>query len=365
MALRKLRVAIVSTQAGWYGGEQQACLLAGGLIEAGHECRVFAPAGSPFAAGMAARGFDTTEFPGAAHSVATLRQLRRQLRSDRIDIVHANDPRAFTATALALLGRRAPARVVSRRVDFVPRSPWAYRIFACRVICVSEASRRRCEAAGIAADALRVVHDGVDADRIDSGARTRGRQTLQLDEAAVAVLTVASLQECKGHRHLLRAFARVRRQIPAAQLFLAGEGSELASLQALAAQLGIAEQVHWLGYRSDVPDLIHACDLLVLPSTEEGLGSSLIDGMLASRPIVASATGGIPELLGPNKEGHPMARLVPPANPEALAAAMLAALGDGADDGGRCRRAEARARHELLASKMVARTIAVYEQLLR
>src|SRR5690606_9623026 len=94
-----------------------------------------------------------------------------------------------------------------------------------------------------------------------------------------------------------------------------------------AARLNLGEHVRFLGYRDDVPDLIKACDLFVFPSHMEGLGSSLIDAMLAERPIVTTTAGGIPDVIGCRSPGDvPVGWVVPPRDPQALASAIISAI---------------------------------------
>ena len=97
-------------------------------------------------------------------------------------------------------------------------------------------------------------------------------------------------------------------------------------LEAQAACLTNRARVHFLGYRKDVPEFLAACDLLAFPSTSEGLGSTLLQAGQAHIPVIASEVGGIPDIILPGKTGD----LVPPQNPQALAAAIHALLQDPA-----------------------------------
>ena len=126
---------------------------------------------------------------------------------------------------------------------------------------------------------------------------------------------------------MLEALPAVIQKLPNAVLALAGDGELHETLRRQAEQLGVLPHVRFLGFRDDVADLIHAADLFVLPSHLEGLCSTLIDVMLAGRPIVTTTAGGIPDLLGRDEPGgEPVAWLVPPRNGPALAEAILQAL---------------------------------------
>lgn len=313
---------------------------------------------------MRAAGFETQTFAGSGHSPAALLHLRLGFQERPVDVLHANDPHALTAAGLASRGIRIPVRIAARRVAFKPRTPLAYRWLADHVICVSGAARRRCLDAGIPEGRISVVYDGVDPNRIVTASRARGRRILELAPETPALLSVAALEECKGHRTLIEAFVSVLAAFPRARLVLAGAGSRQTALRALARRRGVDSQLDWLGHRSDVPDLIAAADVLVLASTTEGLGSSLIEAMLAARAIVATRVGGVPELLGTRPLEPELAWLVPPNDPQAIAQAIISALRDPLEAAARGRRARARARHSFLAARMVKETLEVYQQVL-
>ena len=149
-------------------------------------------------------------------------------------------------------------------------SPRAYRWFCDRVACVSQAVRQVCLAGGLPETMLRVVHDGVDPARAAAGDRRRGRQSLGLTDGQLLLLCAARLTDHKGHRYLLEALPAVIRQFPDVVLALAGDGELDETLRRQAEQLGVLPHVRFLGFRHDVPDLIHAADLFVLPSHWKG-----------------------------------------------------------------------------------------------
>ena len=380
MSTTALTVALVSTQRRWHGGEEQARLLAVGLRQRECRCVVLARRGSPFAERMADEGFEVVTFSGG-RGPAALWCIRRALRRVRPDVLHYNDSHAIGGAGLASLGLRIPARIAARRVDFTIRSPKQYRWFCDCVVCVSGAVADVCREGGIPDRLLRVVHDGVDLARVRFGDRARGRQALGLNDDQTLLLTVATLTDHKGHRFLLEALPEVVQKAPNTVLALAGDGELQTALQQQAERLKIDSHVRFLGFRDDVPDLIHAADLFVLPSHKEGLCSTLIDVMLAECPIVATTAGGIPDLVGSrtgcqpvqsNTEQtgfqpvphEPVAWLVPPRDPRALARAILHALDSPDQCAAMRRRALHRAEQRFTADQMVESTLAVYRELI-
>lgn len=383
-----LTVALVSTQRRWHGGEEQERLLAEGLRRRGCRCVVIARRGGMFAERMATEGYEVETFPGGGRSPAAIWRIRRILQNIRPDVLHFNDSHSIDAAGIASLGLRVPLRTAARRVDFPIRSPRRYRWFCDCIICVSNAVADTCRRGGIPQPLLRVVHDGVDPARAKSGDRTRGRDSLQLADGQTLLLTVATLAENKGHRFLLEAMPEVLRKTPNTVLALAGDGELLEPLRQQAERLGIGSHVRFLGFRDDVYDLIHAADLFVLPTYKEGLCSTLIDVMLSGRPIVATTTGGIPDLLGrradcepvqdsvsetdsrqpsppvplPNGEGSDdtVAWLVPPQDSRALAQAVVEALNSPEQAAAYQRRALQRAEQLFIADRMVNATMAIF-----
>jgi glycosyltransferase involved in cell wall biosynthesis len=366
--LQPLSIVHVSTERAWHGGEEQIRQLCEGLRRRGHHNTLIARADGMFAQRMLADNFDVRLVRGNGRNLSALLTMRRLFKKVRPDVLHFHDGHGLLAGGIASLGLKIPARVAARRVTFPLRSSWKYRKFADCVIAVSQRVVSQCEAAGVPADRLRLVYDGVDPARAQSGCRQKGRQALGLNDNTLMLLTVASLSPPKGHHYLLEAFAQVRQQVSQPlQLMLAGEGTLKPQLQQQAERLGIATDVHFLGYRTDVPDLLHAADLFVLASENEGLCSSLIDAMLAHLPIVATSVGGIPELLGPYETEPALAPLVPPGDVPALAAAMqqvvqevIAHRNGNQDLTDRIHAAQTRATHNFTADQMVDSTLAVY-----
>lgn len=359
-----MKIIYVSTERGWHGGEEQLRLLVEGAERAGHECAIVARRGGEFAVRMRSRAQDVVELAGSVRGLRSMWRMRQVVRSFRPDIVHVNDAHSLTLAKTALWKSGAYGHVAARRVLFPIRSPRRYLVWCDRIVCVSHAIAEVCRQSGIPAAQLRVVHDGVDPERMAQGNAARGRQALGIADDQPLVLCVAQFAPYKGHRYLLEAMPRILQTHPRAVLALAGDGPLREELQAQVAQLGLGAAVLFLGYRQDVPDLIQACDLFVLPSPEEGMGSSLLDAMFAGKAVVGAEAGGISEVLR-DAPGLPAAGyLVPPRDPAALAETISEALSDQAARVQFGRAGQARARNGFTAADMVARTLAVYAEIL-
>lgn len=358
-----LTIVHVSTQRLWHGGEEQARLLIEGLRNRGHRNVVLARRGGKFAERMAGAGVEVLTTAGSGRGPLSLIKSRGLLRRLRPHVIHFHDPHALSGAGLAAWGLPISARIAARRVDFPIRSPQRYCRLSDCVIAVSHAVKDVCVASGLAPDLIRVVHDGVDPARGRSGDRQRGRAALGLNNEALLLLTVATLTDHKGHTFLLQAMPAILAQFPHAQLVLAGDGELRETLEAQARELSLGDRVRFLGFRPDVPDLLNAADLFIMPSHMEGLCSSLLDVMFARTPIVATTAGGIPEILGRASQGEtPVAWLVPPRDPDALAQAVIAALTNNLR---RCELVDLAAARagSFTADAMVDGTLAVYREL--
>ncbi len=177
--------------------------------------------------------------------------------------------------------------------------------------------------------------------------------------AAPVIVTVARFNAYKGHRYLVDAMARVLQRFPAATFLLVGSGRTLAATRAQIARLGVGGSVRFVGETPDALDLIAGADLMVLPSLSEGIPLAALEAQALGTPIVASAVGGLPEVIEHGASGF----LVPPRDPPALADAIIAALSDPSLRGAFGARGRAIVRERFSAESMVAATARLYTDL--
>jgi glycosyltransferase involved in cell wall biosynthesis len=193
------------------------------------------------------------------------------------------------------------------------------------LIAVSRAIVRKIEEEGRTGAPVSLIYNGVDLARYaepDICGTLHGEYPIPTTSPIVGV--VARLEPEKGHPTLLEAWPHVLASVPNAHLLIVGEGSQREALEAQATQAGIAASVTFTGRRDDVPAVTAALDVAVLPSYREAQGLSILEAMALSRPVVASAVGGIPEMIDHGRTGL----LVPPHDPEALAASIVRLLLD-------------------------------------
>ena len=326
---------VLGTSAGGTG--RHVAMLAAGCAARGMTVEVFGPAQTDcdfaFAAGFAA--VPIADRPRLLRDLRAIGRLHRLLGAGRPDVVHAHGLRAGAFTAIARFGRSGalivtvhnapPARGVTGAI---------YRVLelivarsADSVLCVSADLEDRMRAAG----ARRVGHAVVPAPRIsltpaaDVSAETRAaiRAEFGAGPGQQIVLAVGRLAPQKGFGLLLDAASRWRDVRPEPVLVIAGSGPLEAELRGRAAALGLAAR--FAGHRPDVPELLAAADVFVLPSAWEGQALILQEALRAGVPIVATRVGGNPDLAGEDA-----AVLVPPGDAPQFADAVRAILGDPA-----------------------------------
>ena len=175
-------------------------------------------------------------------------------------------------------------------------------------------------------DKVITIYNGIDLEPYTDSSLTRKEARIRLGLPVRDVFifgTVGRLVETKGQEVLLKAFAQVHEQFSESWVVLVGEGRLESKLRGLATELNINERVVFLGYRTDIPEVLKAFDVFVFPSIAEGLGLALLEAMATELPVIASRVGGVPEILSSPELGT----MVPPGSADDLASAMEAIYG--------------------------------------
>jgi glycosyltransferase involved in cell wall biosynthesis len=328
--MKSLRVLHVDPERGFSGGETQVMALLGYLRRFGHHNELAARPEGELARRAAADGFAVHALAcGGSHDPRAGLRLRALARGLDADVVHMHTGRALS---LAPYLSRAALRVVTRRMDYAPRGAgryvrWLYgQVDA--VIAISRAAADALRGRGIATP-IEIVPSGVDVERFapaDEALRAAARTALRLDPAEPVLAMIASLHTRKGHDVLLDGLTVLAARGLRPACLLAGTGPERERLEARGEASGLAAQLRWLGRIDDVRSLLAAADVAVLPSLAEGLGVAALEALAVGRPLVASAVGGLREVVRHDVDGL----LVPPADPAALAEAIARCLGDRA-----------------------------------
>ena len=295
-----------------------------------------------------------------------VRELAAWLRREEIDLVHAHMYRAEVLGARAAVAAGTPvimSTVHSSRVRSAADTALLASLTPSidRLIVPSDSIRRKVSAEGRAGARFAVIPNGVDLSRFATPAPRCGlRKEFGIPHDALLIGVVARLEPEKGHRHLIAAMPSILDAAPDAWLVIVGEGSEADALKAQAAALGrrVAGRIVFTGRREDVSAITADLAVAALPSLREAQGISILEAMARRRPVVASAVGGIPEVITDGLDGL----LVPPADPGALSRAISSLLLDRA-----CRAEIGEAGYRTVAERFsidaqVKRIEAVYEE---
>lgn len=353
-----MRVLYVNHTAEVSGGERSLLALIAGL-PGDVDARLAAPAG-PLSERARALGIPLSTITGTAgslrlHPVHTPRalaelalaggQVRRAAAAHGAQVVHANSIRGGISLAL---GRPRGAALITHVRDCLP--PGAVPRATMRLI-TSGRARAIANSAYTARSVLalaprakvEVVHNAVDLARFDPAALTReeARERLAAElgpqlGGRVLLGVVAQLSPWKGQDTAVEALARLCADGMDAQLLLVGSAkfvagatrfdnqAYVADVRRRVAAAGLQGRVSWLGEREDVPEIVRALDVLLLPSEEEPFGRALVEAMALEVPVVATSVGGPPEIVSQGREGL----LVEPGRPSAWAAAIASIASD-------------------------------------
>jgi glycosyltransferase involved in cell wall biosynthesis len=349
------------------GGQLVALQFAQALRERGDDAIFVSPEHSAFTERAEADGFRVLKADvGRLHRVRGAGALTRLLRAERVDLLHTHTLAAAN-TLGRIAARLARVPVVSHlhiENHFRSRTAWALRgadnataRLCAAFVAVSEDTRRAYERQGYPRR-IEVVYNGVELD----GAPPRSvRAELGLPGDAALVGEVGRLCDVKGQRELIQALAHV----PEATAVLVGAdleqgGAYQRQLEQTAEAVGVRDRVVFAGRRNDVGDVLAELDVFALPSWTEGLPLVVLEAMARRRPVVATKVGGTPEVVVDGETGL----LVPPRDPEALAAALRRLLEDAElrrrlGDAG-----YARVRDRFSAEAMTRRVLELYDEVL-
>jgi len=268
------------------------------------------------------------------HDVRTFVRLVKLLRQIRPSVVHSRNWATFDAVPAARLAR-VPIVVHGEHgrdiTDPDGRNARRKRVrralgpLVDRFVTVShDLQRWLIEDVGVPPRKTIAIHNGVDLTRFGQGDRREARARLGLPPDTVVVGTVGRLDPVKDQAGLVRAFAVLHDTHQDTRVLIAGDGPCRGDLAALIVQLGIQDRVHVLGERRDIPMVLAAMDVFVLPSIAEGVSNTVLEAMATGLPVVATDIGGNPELIEDGVTG----RLVPRRDHAALAAGIEAYLDD-------------------------------------
>ncbi len=299
----------------------------------------------------------------------TVIELARLLRRHRVRILHTHLFESGLIGRLAAWLARTPV-IITHEHGKTLWKRWYHRAFErlaihatdLRIVVSKDIMVLRRQLEGTPASKLRLVYNAVDPDPFVKGedARVAKREELGLVDKFV-IGTVGRLIEAKGLDIMLEVAREVTRSYPAVRFLIIGDGPLRPDLERLRFTLGLEETVIFLGKRTDIPELMAAMDLYMITSRREGLPLSLIEAMMAAKPIIATSVGGIPETLTDHDDGI----VVPSGEVQSLAKAVFELADDPRLREHLARSARKKAVERYSAPGVLAQLEAIYEDLLR
>ena len=365
--LHGVRIAHLIESDGPGGAERIVVSLATALQAAGAQNVAILPAGG--------EGWLTRELAGTGVAVehyhldrpvspAFARSLEFTLRRHKVHIAHSHEftmavygfwaaKRAGIAHLITMHGSRYYAERLRRRLALRLAVSWSDHVIAVSRQLAAHLTRDLWLRPSRVGTIPNAVH-------LDVAQRSSLRAELGLRDGERLVVAIGNLYPVKGHEHLLEAFAILADRFPMLHVAIAGRGEREGALLARATELRLQDRFHLLGLRSDVPNLLGAADVFVLPSLSEGLPLALLEAMMARRPIVATDVGEVSVALAGGTAGV----LVKPAEAPALAVAIAHLLTDSSEARRLGDAAGRRAAAEYALSTMVERYASLYMEML-
>jgi len=361
-----MRIVQANLQERWGGGEQVARLLGRGLRVRGHDVCFLTFPGSLLQQRVTAEQFPVLTVPARFQlDPRALATLVRSLRRIRPEVLHLHTGREALIGALAGRLARVPAIVLTRHLasPVRPAMRWIYNRTCDAVVCVAGAVQESLWRAGVRQELTRVIHAAIDVDQFRAAMLPKEEARRQFDclpdEPVVGI--VGALLPGKGHRQFLEAAARLRGGGCPARFLIVGDGPLRSELEARAAAADLAGAVRFLGFREDVAAVTSAFDVFVFASSgTEAFPLALLEGMAAGRPVVATRTGGTPEMVEEGVTGL----LVPPGDAVRLSGAIERLLADASLAARLATAAGERVSQRYDAGPMAEATEALYDSLL-
>ena len=321
-----MRIMQVLSGKGVNGAVLQCLMLTRALAARGHDMTLVCRSGSWIGNQLDGEGIRVVDCALRRWPWEDLQNMAEFVRREQIDLVHTHQSRAHFFGVLLRWMTKIPCVATAHARHL--QVHWLFNDF---VIANSEATfqfQRRWNL--VPPDRMQVVNYLLDAscfDELRSEDGDRLRQQWNVDPKTRLAGIVGDLIPRKGQIHAVRAWPMVRDQLPHAKLVFVGIEKDARYTQLVRAEidrLGVADDIIWAGYRTDIPAVMHALDVCVSAALEEALGLTIPEAMAAGRAVVATKVGGVPENIEDGRTGI----LVPPADPVALANALVRILAD-------------------------------------
>jgi glycosyltransferase involved in cell wall biosynthesis len=331
-AHRPLRIIQFATGfPSWGGTELHLLNLSAQLKLRGHDVTVACRRGKWVESRAKELGLQTVNFNVMRQfDVQDFASIRRYVRLKQPDVVHAHWSTDIVAAGLTGLLEHVPVRVLSRHMPYPFKNKLGAALytglFFTNTVTVSDSVRRVLLKSGVPDRRVEVIHHGTDVEMFQNitSSKESMRSEIGLADHEVAIGIVGRIAPEKGHRYLIDALKKLCDD-KSLRVVVVGNGPDEDKIKEQVAQAGLQERVLFLGFRDDINNVINALDIIAVPSTwQEPCSAVIQQAMALKKPVIGTTTGGSPEMIFDGITGS----LVPPADSEALAAAIIALKSD-------------------------------------
>lgn len=298
------------------------------------------------------------------------RAMANLIRQENVDLIHSHLPdqnfysciaARFTARKIVVTYHGIPGLFPKSKLRGAIKL-WTVRNVANTFVVVSDFLKRTLEGAGFPAQKIVRIYNGVNMNCFAPRGSGRFRQELGLSGNVKLVGMVANLRESKGYEYFVQAARQVADSIPEARFLAVGEKDEgiAKHLESLVQRLNLSDRFFFLGFRSDVAEILNSLDVFVLSSVSEGLSIATIEAMAAGKPVVVTRSGGPQEIVEDGRTGM----LVPPADAQALGSSICELLSNPVLAAMLSRNARSEVENKFSLKKMVNEYESLYERCL-
>ena len=322
---KRLRILFVNSIQMFAGGEVWMLNTLHGLGQRGHAVFLLCRPGTELEQRARSQGIPvfTLRFRGDFDPF-TILQIFHLLRNLKVDVILTNMDKELRLAGVASKLAGIKAIIPRRGIDY-PLKPhlgyqFSYRLLADRIIANSQATKLALlrHAPWLRPEKIQVIYNGIKIEDYVTPPQKNLRSELGISESDFLMGFVGQLDERKGVFTLLQAFQQLNQSFPRTFLLLAGHGALQPRIEQFVREQFLQERVFLLGFRDDVPEIMKAIDVLVLPSLWEGFGLVLVEAMAAGKPVIATNVSNLPEIVEDGKVGY----LVPPQDSQQLAQAL-------------------------------------------
>jgi glycosyltransferase involved in cell wall biosynthesis len=370
--MKKKKILYVITKSNWGGAQRYVFDLASGL-SGDFEAVVALGGDGALKNRLEEAGIRTISLPFLTRDIKlfsdflVLKNLVTLFKKERPDIIHLNSSKIGGLGALAGRIAKVPNIIFTahgwafreERPEFqklaIKILSWMTALWSHSVITVSERDRREALAFPFVKNKMVLIHNGVS--ESDFLGKSVARKILYEKDTAESlwVGAIGELHKNKGHKYAIEAFSEIQLKHNII-FFIIGEGEERNSLEKMIADLGLQSKVILLGNKNNAVSFLPAFDVFLFPSVKEGLPYTVLEAGLAGLPVIASAVGGIPEVIADMESGI----LVRPKSPEEIAKAFNFLLSHKKETSSFGKKLYANVKKNFSFKKMLHETIAVY-----